>query len=140
MDQNTQQLIDNLFNRIQQAEKQGGSRDQEAQSLIDKHLIQQPSAPYYMAQTMVMQEATMKQLHARVEALEQQIRQAQNQPRGGFLSGLFGGNRNHAQPSGFQNTNTHQPQGNPQQPGYGRQPNQGQQPYGQAQYLPAGRI
>ncbi|CAM3587480.1 hypothetical protein VA7868_03661 [Vibrio aerogenes CECT 7868] len=143
MDQNTQQLIDNLFTRLQQAEKQGGSRDQEAQSLIDKHLIQQPSAPYYMAQTMVMQEATIKQLHARVEALETQLQQAQQHQSGGFLSGLFGGNRSQAQPSGFQNQKTGQPYGNAQQHAYGGQgyggPAHGRQGYGgQAQYGQAG--
>ena len=93
MDTNTKQMIDDLFQRLQQAEKQNSNRDREAESLIEKHVVAQPSAPYYMAQTMIMQEATMKQLHAQVETLQRQLQQAQQQQSGGFFSNLFGGNK-----------------------------------------------
>lgn len=101
MDQKANQLIDNLFARLKDAEKKGGSRDRDAESLIEKHVVAQPSAPYYMAQTMIMQEATIKQLHARVEALEKQMQQNQSH-QGGFLSGLFGHRGTPSGQSGYQ--------------------------------------
>ncbi|CAG8999631.1 MAG: hypothetical protein CENE_01610 [Candidatus Celerinatantimonas neptuna] len=119
MDQNTNQLIDNLFARLKDVEKKGGSRDRNAESLIEKHVVAQPSAPYYMAQTMIMQEATIKQLHARLEALEKQMQQNQSH-QGGFLSGLFG-HRNTAPRQTPPNTagwNSRNAQGNYNQPQY----------------------
>ncbi len=53
----------------------------------------QPAAPYYMAQTILIQEAAIKQLNDRIQALESQVSQLQaaKPSSGGFLSGLFGG-------------------------------------------------
>lgn len=79
MDTNTKQIIDGLFERLAQAEKQNSNRDREAESLIEKHVVAHPAAPYYMAQTMVMQEATIKQLHAQVEQLKTELTQTQAQ-------------------------------------------------------------
>jgi uncharacterized protein len=94
-------LIDSLFERIETAEKNTGERDKEAEAQINKHLVANPAAPYYMAQTIIMQEAALKQLNARVEELE---RKALAKPSsGGFLSGLFGGEQNSSQHS-FQDT------------------------------------
>ncbi|WP_417362616.1 DUF2076 domain-containing protein, partial [Gallaecimonas pentaromativorans] len=96
MDNDANRLIDSLFSRINQAEQQSGSRDAAAESQINQHLIAQPAAPYYMAQTIIMQEAALKQLKAKVEALEQQ--QSQSAPAsGGFLAGLFGGGHSQSQ-------------------------------------------
>ncbi|MFM2486859.1 DUF2076 domain-containing protein [Celerinatantimonas yamalensis] len=132
MDQNTKQVIDSLFERLQKAEAQNSNRDSEAQSLIEKHLVAHPTAPYYMAQTMIMQEATIKQLHQRLEALEAQ-QQAQPRQSGGFLSGLFGGNHQSA-PQGNPNTGWNQ---RGAQPNY-NQPANGQSNYGQPNYPPQG--
>lgn len=96
MDKHTQTVIDELFQRISQVAKQNTSRDREAESLIEKHVVQQPSAPYYMAQTMIMQEATIKQLHSQVEALQNQLAQEKQKSSGGFFSNLFGGNQRRA--------------------------------------------
>lgn len=89
-----QRVISDLFSRIQQAEAGSGPRDAEAERLIQECIAKQPSAPYYMAQAMLVQEAAIKRLNDQVNALQQQVTQLQSQPRqssGGFLAGLFGG-------------------------------------------------
>ncbi|WP_220267698.1 DUF2076 domain-containing protein [Enterobacter sp. Colony194] len=96
MQSEEQRLIDGLFSRLQQAESQSAPRDAEAEARIVSHLQQQPQAPYYMAQTILIQEAAIKQLNQRLQALEGQLAQreheaAQKQSSGGFLAGLFGG-------------------------------------------------
>lgn len=96
MQSEEQRLIDGLFGRLQQAESQSSPRDAEAEARIASHLQQQPQAPYYMAQTILIQEAAIKQLNQRLHALEGQLAQrehdaARKQSSGGFLAGLFGG-------------------------------------------------
>ena len=88
MSDDANRLIDQLFDRIKEAEKQTGERDSHAEAHINKRLVQQPSAPYYMAQTIIMQEAALKRLHSKVTQLEK--KQAEKPSSGGFLSGLFG--------------------------------------------------
>lgn len=90
MQSEEQRLIDGLFARLAQAESQSAPRDGIAESQINAHLRQQPAAPYYMAQTILIQEAAIKQLNDRVEALEAQLAE-HKQSSGGFLAGLFGG-------------------------------------------------
>ncbi|OQP33511.1 DUF2076 domain-containing protein [Pantoea latae] len=88
------QLIEGLFSRLKQAESQTGPRDAAAEQLIKEHLQQQPGAPYYMAQAILIQEAAMKKLNDRITELENRVAQQQQQPQqssGGFLSSLFGG-------------------------------------------------
>ncbi|QJW57355.1 hypothetical protein HL670_04264 [Serratia plymuthica] len=95
MQSEEQRLIDGLFGRLKEAETKTGQRDLQAEQLINQHIREQPSAPYYMAQAMIIQEAALKQLDQRVKDLENQIAQQQNsasqQSSGGFLAGLFGG-------------------------------------------------
>lgn len=88
-----QRLIDGLYSRLQQAEQNSGPRDNAAESLIKQHLQNQPQAPYYMTQTLLIQEAALRQLNAKIEALQQQVSalQSRKPESGGFLSGLFGG-------------------------------------------------
>ena len=50
----------------------------------------QPGAPYYMAQTIVMQEAALTAAQARIEELEAEAEAAASSRGGGLLSGLFG--------------------------------------------------
>lgn len=97
MQNEEQKLIDNLFSRLQQAESQGSQRDSGAEQLIKQHLQSQPSAPYYMAQAILIQEAAMKKLNQRVSELETRLAQQPQQTSGGFLSGLFGGGNTRAQ-------------------------------------------
>lgn len=89
MDKTEQQIIDDLFNRLQQAERGSGPRDAEAEQHIRGLLTQQPAAAYYMAQAIIVQEEALKSAQAKIEELES--REQENQARGGsFLGGLFG--------------------------------------------------
>ncbi|CAI0929160.1 DUF2076 domain-containing protein [Serratia quinivorans] len=103
MQSEEQRLIDGLFGRLKEAETKTGQRDLQAEQQINQHIREQPSAPYYMAQAMIIQEAALKQLDQRVKDLEGQLAQQQqnnaSQPSsGGFLAGLFGGS-NRSTPS-----------------------------------------
>lgn len=66
-------LIDGLFSRLKAAQDNSGSRDASAEQRITQHLQSQPAAPYYMAQTILIQEAAVKQLHGQVQALEAEV-------------------------------------------------------------------
>ncbi len=81
-------MIQELFTKLRNVEAQGGARDADAEAFIGQQVSRQPGAPYYMAQTILMQEQALKQAQAHIEALEQQARQPQ-----GFLASLFGGSR-----------------------------------------------
>ena len=128
MQNEEQQLIDNLFSRLKQAESQSGPRDAGAEQLIKQHLQNQPGAPYYMSQAILIQEAALKKLNAQVAELENRLTQAQQQQApqqssGGFLSSLFGGGSRPTAPQQQQpawNSAPQQPQSQyaapPQQP------------------------
>ena len=95
MQSEEQRLIDGLFGRLKQAEENSTPRDSAADQLIQQHMAQLPGAAYYMAQTILIQEAAMKQLNSRIQGLEGQVAQLQHASRqqqssGGFLAGLFG--------------------------------------------------
>ncbi|MBU4682298.1 DUF2076 domain-containing protein [Cedecea davisae] len=129
MQSEEQRLIDGLFDRLKQAESQSSTRDAAAEQRIAQHLSQQPGAAYYMTQTILIQEAAMKQLNGKMQALEAQVaeleqKSRQQQSSGGFLAGLFGGgNSNSSRGSdpipGSQNYASSAPQGNA---GYGANP------------------
>lgn len=93
MQSEEQRLIDGLFSRLKETEAHSASRDTSAEERIAQHVSAQPAAPYYMAQTILIQEAAIKQLNDRIQALESQVSQLQaaKPSSGGFLSGLFGG-------------------------------------------------
>lgn len=123
------QLIEGLFSRLKQAESQTGPRDAAAEQLIKEHLQQQPGAPYYMAQAILIQEAAMKKLNDRITELENRLAQQQQQPQqqssGGFLSSLFGGGSRQQAPAQ-----------QPQQQAWNNAPQQPQQ-YNNAPAAPA---
>lgn len=103
MQSEEQRLIDGLFSRLKTAEANSAPRDAAAQQLIQQHLREQPAAGYYMAQTILIQEAAIKELNSRVQGLEAQVAQLQHaskqqQSSGGFLAGLFGGGSRAAEP------------------------------------------
>ncbi|WP_207884622.1 DUF2076 family protein [Pseudomonas sp. 30_B] len=119
MNSEEQSLIDGLFARLRDAEAQTAPRDAQAEAQINRHLVQQPAAPYYMAQAMLIQEAAIKRLDQRVKELEAQVQQ--NRPSsGGFLAGLFGGGQGQEprpaqaqqRPDGWGQTRFSQPGGN----------------------------
>ena len=89
MNQQERNMIEGLFQRLQQAETQAGPRDPEAEALIRVLMSRQTAAPYLLAQVVLVQEQGLKQLQTRIEALEQEV--AEPAQGGGFLSGLFCG-------------------------------------------------
>ncbi|WP_371412665.1 DUF2076 domain-containing protein [Neorhizobium sp. T25_13] len=90
MDRNDQQAIDGLFSKLAHVERQAGHRDAESERFIQERISQQPGAPYYMAQTIVVQEQALEAAQRRIEELEAQ--ETQSSRGGGFLSSMFGNN------------------------------------------------
>jgi hypothetical protein len=91
-----QQAIDDLFEHLNQTAAQAGPPDAEADARIRQHIKQGPPAlVYQMAQTLVGQQAALRQLRAQVADLQQQLQ------RGGPPAGVA------------------QPGGGGGQPGYG---------------------
>ncbi|HEN8797708.1 DUF2076 domain-containing protein [Pseudomonas sp. CM25] len=112
MNTEEQSLIDGLFGRIKQAEDPAQPRDAQAQACIEGHLRQQPAAPYYMAQAILVQEAALKRLDEQNKQLEAELKRARAQAEaaqaansapsnggGGFLSGIFGSGGRSAAPA-----------------------------------------
>lgn len=92
MDTNDRQAIASLFEKLTQVERQMPARDPEADRFIGEAIARQPGAPYYMAQTVVVQEHALNAAQGRISALEAELAEARRAPQGGgFLSGLFGG-------------------------------------------------
>ena len=89
MDNRDREAIEDLFRRIAEVERQSGPRDREAAALIRTLIANQPSAPYYMAQTIIVQQQALDAAQARLDELEG--RGSQRAAGGGFLDGLFGG-------------------------------------------------
>ncbi|MET0437699.1 MAG: DUF2076 family protein [Devosia sp.] len=82
-----ERAIDDLFERLHNVERNSAPRDVEAERLIRQRLSENPAAAYYMAQTVIVQEAALREAQQRIEAAEAR----QNQ--GGFLGGIFGNDR-----------------------------------------------
>ena len=91
MDTNDRQAIAGLFDKLAQVERQMPARDAEAERVISDAIARQPSAPYYMAQTVVVQEHALNAAQAKIAQLEADLTAARQASQGGgFLSGLFG--------------------------------------------------
>lgn len=86
LNQQERDAIDDLFDRIEAAARKSPPRDAEAEALIQQRLRNYPPSPYYMAQTILVQEQALRSARERIEELE-----ARQQSGGGFLGGLFGG-------------------------------------------------
>jgi uncharacterized protein len=93
-----QNLIENLFDRLRQADV--SPKDPQAEQLIGAKTTALPSAPYLLAQAVIVQEHALANAQAKIAELENRLTTAgQNtQPSGGgsFLSGvskLFGGGK-----------------------------------------------
>ena len=96
MDHQDRQAIEQLFGKIAQVEGQAGAPDAQAAEFIRSQTARQPNAPYYMAQTIVVQEQALSAAHGRIQQLEQELA-SRRAGGGGFLSGLFGGGQPQAQ-------------------------------------------
>ncbi len=70
MDQNDRQAIEDLFDRLEEAERRSPPRDPEAEALIRSAIQRQPASPYYMAQTVVVQQQALETARRRIEELE----------------------------------------------------------------------
>jgi uncharacterized protein len=81
MDRQDRDAIEGLFQRIARVEQRSGPRDRGAEALINAKIGQQPAAPYYMAQTILMQEKALNEAQVRIEELE----------NGGYGAGRRGG-------------------------------------------------
>jgi hypothetical protein len=93
-----QNLIENLFERLRQAD--GSPKDPQAEQLIRAKTTELPSTPYLLAQAVIVQEHALANAQARISELENRVAASnQNAPAAGggsFLSGvgrLFGGNK-----------------------------------------------
>ncbi|AMB85179.1 ABC transporter substrate-binding protein [Pseudomonas agarici] len=112
MNSEEQTLIDGLFSRLQQAEKDSAPRDALAEARIKEHLTRQPAATYYMTQSILVQEHALKSLDEQNKQLQAQLQQAQADLQeararstapvpssGGFLSSIFGGGSRNPAPA-----------------------------------------
>lgn len=80
--------IEGLFSRLATVERRSGPRDSEAEALIADELRHLPSAPYYLAQTVLVQEHALSVAERRIRELESELeRRSQSEFRGGRLSG-----------------------------------------------------
>jgi uncharacterized protein len=97
MDHQDRQAIEQLFGKISQVERQSTAPDAQAADFIRAQIARQPNAPYYMAQTIVVQEQALSAAQGRIQQLEQELA-SRPAGGGGFLSGLFGGGQARPQP------------------------------------------
>lgn len=94
MNHDERQMIDGLFGRLKDAERTAPPRDAEAEGFIRDRVATQPGAPYYMAQTIIVQEQALEAAQARIQELESQG----SRSGGGLLGSLFGGGSQERRP------------------------------------------
>lgn len=88
-------LIGGLFQKLRQSG--GGALDREAADFIARCIGEQPAAPYYLTQAVLVQDHALKGAQARIAQLEQALEQARTAQPGAaagtgtsFLGGLMG--------------------------------------------------
>src|SRR5260221_13466797 len=98
MTREEQNLIENLFDRLRQADV--NPKDPEAEQLIRANTAALDSAPYLITQAVIVQEHALTNAQARIAELDHRLAAAttSDQPTGGdsILSGvskLFGGSK-----------------------------------------------
>ena len=152
MDPQEKELLTTLLDRVKNAPRQ--DKDPEADALIRQATAAQPDLPYYLTQTVLIQDLSLHQAQQRIADLEKQLADAQQAAKptvGSFLGGLFG-NRSPAQAGGPAQAGPPQagpwtrspqvaaaPPAQPYgQPGYAPQPGYGQQPMGGGGFMGGG--
>src|SRR5689334_21182838 len=83
-------LITTLLTRLKSTA--GQPKDPEADTLIRQAMVETPDAPYYLVQTVLIQDLSLHQAQNRIAELEKQLADAQAaaaKPTS-FLGGLFG--------------------------------------------------
>ncbi|GAB4064700.1 DUF2076 domain-containing protein [Ancylobacter sonchi] len=127
MNEQDRQTIQGLFARLAEVERNATPRDAGAEGFIGQEIARQPGAPYYMAQTIVMQDYAMQQAQSRIAELEQrnaeleEAQAARPASGGGFLGGLFGSSQPPV-PRGGSVPSVPRNQANAQPQSYGSQP------------------
>jgi uncharacterized protein len=84
-------LLTTLLDRLRNAPTQ--PKDPEADALIRQALTAQPDLPYYLVQTVLIQDLSLHQAQQRIADLEKQLSDAQQAAKPtttSFLGGLFG--------------------------------------------------
>jgi hypothetical protein len=84
-------LITTLLARLKNAGSQ--AKDPEADALIRQAMTEQPDAPYYLVQTVLIQDLSLHNAQQRIADLEKQLADAQQAAKPtvtSFLGGLFG--------------------------------------------------
>jgi uncharacterized protein len=90
------QLITGLFDRMRAFALP--QKDREAETLINQAVRAMPDAPYMLVQSVLVQEQALEASNARIQELEERVRDLEQGPQpqqgsGSFLGGLFGGTR-----------------------------------------------
>src|SRR5271155_1338986 len=90
MEPQERDLITTLLTRLKSAS--GQPKDPEADALIRQAMTQIPDAPYYLVQTVLIQDLSLHNAQNRIAELERQVTEAQQQAARptSFLGGLFG--------------------------------------------------
>jgi len=70
MDKNDRQAIEGLFEKLAEVERNSPRRDAESEAFIREQVARQPGAPYYMAQTIVVQDQALAAAEKRLQELE----------------------------------------------------------------------
>jgi hypothetical protein len=70
--------IEGLFDRLRNVEMQADPPDREANEMIRRAIERQPDAPYYMAQTIVVEEQALEQAQRRIVELESALERARS--------------------------------------------------------------
>jgi hypothetical protein len=86
MEKVDRQAIEGLFDKLANVERRSPPRDDAAEAFIGDKIARQPHAPYYMAQTIVVQEQALNAAQARIEELERE-----GDRPGGLMTSIFGG-------------------------------------------------
>jgi hypothetical protein len=97
MEPQERELITTLLTRLQSATSAGQSKDAEADQLIRQAMAQMPDAPYYLVQTVLIQDLSLHNAQNRIAELEKQVASLpppQQQQPTSFLGGLFGRSQN----------------------------------------------
>jgi uncharacterized protein len=85
------ELLTTLLDRLKNTPRQ--PKDPEADALIRQAAAEQPDLPYYLVQTVLIQDLSLHQAQQRITDLEKQLGDAQQAAKptmGSFLGGLFG--------------------------------------------------
>ena len=89
MDRNDREAIESLFEKIATVERNSPPRDAQSEAFISENISDHPAAPYYMAQTIIVQEQALAAAEQKIAELEAEGPGA----RGGLFGSLFGDGR-----------------------------------------------